>query len=191
MSCHYVDLPFWALKLRYPDKIAAEGPPPQEKTVAKELTVRYEYPARGELPPVALTWYDGGRRPPHFAKNKLPSWGDGVLFIGAKGMLLADYGRYKLLPENDFEGFKPPEPTIANSIGHHKEWVEACKNGGPTTCNFDYSGALTEAALLGIVSHRLGNKPLTWDAKNLRVTNEPDAERLVRKEYRKGWELTV
>jgi hypothetical protein len=73
-------------------------------------------------------------------------------------------------------------------VGHHREWVNACKNGGPTTCNFDYGGALTEAVLLGNVSYRLG-KPLTWDAKNLRAANEPGAERFLRRPYRKPWTI--
>src|SRR5262249_53071295 len=116
------------------------------------------------------------------------AWGSGVLFMGEKGMLIADYGKHKLLPEDKFTDFQPPKPFIDNSIGHHKEWVEACKNGGKSTCNFSYSGALTEALLLGTVSYRLG-KPLTWDAKNLRATNEPAADRFLRKEYPKEWAL--
>src|SRR5438270_4389287 len=63
MACHYTDLPFWALKLRHPTSVAAEGPPPKKETAAVWLIVRYEYPARGDLPPVKLTWYDGGKRP--------------------------------------------------------------------------------------------------------------------------------
>jgi len=118
----------------------------------------------------------------------MPKWGDGVLFVGDKGMLLADYGNHRLLPEKQFEGFKPPKRFIADSIGHHREWVEACKTGGATTCNFDYSGALTEAVLLGTVAYRLG-KPITWDAKKLKATNAPEAERYLRYEYRKGWKL--
>lgn len=188
MACHYVDLPFWALKLRHPTKVTAEGPPPHAETAAVWLTAKYEFPARDGLPPVQLTWYDGGKKPPHFERGELPKWGDGVLFVGEKGMLLADYGNYRLLPEKQFEGFVPPKPTIPNSIGHHKEWVEACKKGGPTTCNFDYSGALTEAVLLGNVAYRLG-KPINWDAANLKAVGEPEAERLIRKEYRRGWTL--
>ncbi len=92
-----------------------------------------------------------------------------------------------LLPEAKFKGFEPPKPFIKNSIGHHKEWVEACKTGGETTCNFDYAGALTEAVLLGNVSYRCG-KPLTWDAKNFKA-DVPEAERFIRKEYRKPWSL--
>jgi hypothetical protein len=110
-----------------------------------------------------------------------------VLFVGQKGMLLADYGNHKLLPEKDFVGFKPPKPFIKDSIGHHKEWVEACKSGGPTTCNFDYAGALTETVLLGNVSYRIG-KGFSWDTKNLRAS-EPEAERFIQHHYPKGWTL--
>jgi predicted dehydrogenase len=188
MACHYTDLPFWALKLRHPTRVQAEGPPAHPETGPRWLMVHYDFPARGELPPVKLTWYDGGKQPPHVREGKIPNWGSGVLFVGEKGMLVADYGRRQLLPEKQFEGFKPPEPTIPSSIGHYKEWVEACKTGGPTTCNFDYSGALTEAVLLGVVSHRSG-QALEWDAKNLRVTNAPEAEKFLRREYRKPWTL--
>jgi predicted dehydrogenase len=188
MACHYMDLPFWALKLKHPTRVAAEGSKPHPETAAKWLIVRYEFPAREKLPPVKLTWYDGGKRPALFAQGKLPRWGDGVLFIGTKGMLLADYTNRKLLPEKQFKDFVPPRPFIKDAIDHHKEWVEACKTGGPTTCNFAYAGALTEAVLLGNVSYRLG-KPLTWNAKELKATNEMDADRYIRKEYRKGWEL--
>jgi predicted dehydrogenase len=188
MACHYMDLPFWALQLRHPTKVVAEGPKPHPDSAAHWLIVHYEFPARDELPPVHLTWYDGGKRPAAFAEGKLPKWGDGVLFVGDKGMVLADYGSHKLLPEKAFAGFVPPKASIPNSIGHHREWVEACKSGGATTCNFGYSGALTEAVLLGNVSYRLG-QPLTWDAKTLRATNAPEAERFLRTEYRKPWTL--
>ena len=93
-----------------------------------------------------------------------------------------------LLPEEKFEDFERPEPTIPKSIGHHTEWIQAIKNGGTTTCNFDYSGALTEAVLLGTVSYRSG-KTIEWDAETLKVTNAPEAQSLIHKEYRKGWTL--
>jgi hypothetical protein len=95
--------------------------------------------------------------------------------------------KHKLLPEKQFEDYRRPQPTIPRSIGHHKEWVEACKHGGPTTCNFQYAGALTEAVLLGNVSYRLG-KPITWDSEKFRP-NEPNAERYLRPVYRAPWKL--
>jgi predicted dehydrogenase len=186
MGCHYMDLAFWALGLRHPTTIEADGPPVHPETAPLGVTVRYEYPARGDQPAVNLTWYDGDRNPKELHGHKMP--GAGVLFVGEKGMLFSDYGSHRLLPESEFEGFEPPEPTIPSSIGHHREWIEACKTGGETTCNFDYSGALTEAVLLGVVSYRAG-KRLEWDAANLKATNCPEADEYLRREYRKGWTL--
>ena len=96
-----------------------------------------------------------------------------VYFIGDNGMLLADYGKHLLLPEDKFSGFRRPDPFIPNSIGHHAEWLQACKTGSPTTCNFEYAGWLTEANHLGNVAFRTGKK-LEWDAANLRATNAPE-----------------
>lgn len=188
MACHHVDLPFWALKLRAPTRIEAEGPPPHAETAPPWHIVRYQFPERDGMPAVNLTWYDGGKQPPQFQDGKLPKWGDGNLFVGDKGMLLAGYNEHVLLPEDRYKGFERPKPFIPDSIGHHKEWVEACKSGGMTTCNFDYAGALTEAVLLGNVAYRLG-KPIEWDSKKMKVTNEPDAERYLQHQYRKGWSL--
>lgn len=194
-GCHYMDLPFWALKLRHPTSIEASGPPVHPESTPRWLEVRYEFPARGELPPVKLTWYDGGRRPRMLpdvlrplGKDAAKKWNAGILFVGAKGMLLAGYNARQLLPVERFAGVAPPKPTIPDSIGHHREWVEACKTGGATTCNFDYSGTLAEAVLLGNVAYRTGEK-LTWDAANLKATHCPKADRYIRPAYRKGWTL--
>ena len=188
-GCHYMDLPFWALQLKYPVTVEAEGPPPHKETTAPRLTVRYEFPARGDLPPVTLTWRNGkDNLPPIYAEKNIPDWGAAVLFVGDKGMLLANYTKHLLLPESQFAGFQRPEPTIPASMGHHREWVQACKTGASTTCSFNYSGPLTEAVLLGNVSYRAGSK-LEWDAEGLRATNCPAAERYLRREYRTGWVL--
>jgi predicted dehydrogenase len=130
-ACHHMDLPFWALGLRAPTKVSAEGPPVHPESTPPWLVVRYEFPARGEQPPVRLAWYHGGKRPPQFAQGQLPRWGDGNLFVGSKGLLLADYDSHRLLPEKDFADYKRPPRTIPPSVGHYKEWVEACKGGGP------------------------------------------------------------
>jgi predicted dehydrogenase len=186
MACHHMDLPHWALDLRHPLTVEAEGPPVRRENTPGWLIVRYAYPARGDKPPVRLTWYHGGKRPPHFAEGKLPKWGDGTLFVGGKGMLLADYERHVLLPQKDFADFTPPKPYLPDSIGHHREWIRACKLGGPTSCNFDYSGALTEAVLLGNVAFRVGRK-LQWDARRLRATNCPQADAYIHPVYRRDW----
>jgi hypothetical protein len=103
-------------------------------------------------------------------------------------MLLADYGKHVLLPEKDFEGFMKPKPFIQDSIGHHREWIEAIKTGGSTTCRFDYSGPLTETALLGNVAYRVGKK-LEWDFAKLKATNCPEADEYLQHHYRRGWKI--
>ena len=192
-GCHYMDLVHWALDLRGPTKVSAAGPPPHPESTTSGLTVKYEYPARGKLPPVAMTWHDGGKKPKLLSKlrdkdGKPLAWKSGQLFVGSEGMIISDYGRHLLLPSAKFADFKRPEPFIPDSIGHHQEWIDAIKTGGPTTCNFDYSGALTEAVLLGVVAYRSG-VDIEWDAANLKVTNSPQAQALIHTEYRKGWTL--
>ncbi len=187
MGCHYLDLAFWALELRYPTTIEAEGPAVHSESTPRPLTVRWEFPARGELPPVTLRWDHGRKQPSFWQEHHLPDWAWGV-FVGSKGMLLASYSQHALWPEERFVNFKRPDPTIDESIGHHREWIVACKTGSPTTCNFDYSGALSETVLLGNVAYRCG-KRIDWDAVDLKIPNAPEAEQLLRREYRNGWSL--
>ena len=193
MACHHMDLPHWALNLREPLTIESEGPEPDLVVCPPWQIVHYHYPARGDQPPVHLTWYHGGKRPPELEEieskqEKKRPWGAGTLFVGEKGMLLADYDNHVLLPEEQFKGFKRPEKSIPKSAGHHNEWIRACKTGSPTTCNFDYSGALAETVLLGCVAYRAGTK-IEWDEKAMRVTNSTAANKFLRREYRKGWEI--
>jgi predicted dehydrogenase len=191
MACHYMDLAFWALRLTYPTSVRAEGPPVHTIGTPSWLVAHYEFPQRGDLPPVKVHWYDGGKEPDVLktlrrADGSPIRLGSGQLFIGDEGMLISDYSMHRLLPEEKFAKFEPPKPSIPRSIGHHREWTEACKNGGPTTCSFDYSGPLTEAVLLANVAYRAG-RPLAWDAAELRATNTPEVEDLVRESYRRGW----
>jgi predicted dehydrogenase len=192
-GCHYMDLAHWALDLRSPTSVIATGPKPHPESTTAGLTVKYKYPARGDLPPVALTWYDGGLKPSILnslkdASGKSLNWGSGQLFVGERGMIVSDYGKHLLLPTEKFADFKRPAPSIPRSMGHHNEWIHAIKNGGTTTCNFDYSGALTESVLLGVASYRSG-EAIEWDAANLKVTNSKKAQNFIHKEYRKGWTL--
>lgn len=188
MGCHYMDLPFWALNLRHPVSCEAEGPEVHPETCPLGLTVHYQFPAReGGLAPVKLTWYDGDHTPQEVTGERVPS--SGVMFVGSEGKLFSSYSNYKFFPRDKFADFQPPPQTIPESIGHHAEWILACKDGSPTTCNFDYSGALTESVLLGNIAYRTGMK-LDWNAAELKATNCPQADALIHKEYRAGWEVT-
>jgi len=189
MGSHLIDLPFWALKLKFPTTVEAEGPlPVRPETYPDCLTVRWEHPARGDQPPVKLVWYDGNQRPESPEGVDLGKWHKGIMFVGDKGTLLADYSKWILLPEAEFKDFEPPKPWIPPSPGHHQEWIDACKTGSPTLCNFEYSGSLVEHNLLGTVAFRVGKK-LEWDPVNLKARNCPEADRFIQPPYREGWSL--
>ncbi|HMP79754.1 MAG TPA: gfo/Idh/MocA family oxidoreductase, partial [Pirellulaceae bacterium] len=193
MACHIMDLPFWALELRYPSRVTCEGPERHPDGAPAWTKATYDFPRHGGGA-IKLHWSDGGA---HFDVvqetmdrngEPLSQWGLGVLFVGSQGMLVADYGRRQLLPHDRFADFEPPQPSIPPSAGHWNEWVEACKTGSPTTCNFEYAGALTEAVLLGIVAFRTGQS-IEWDADRMAVTNTSEAEPFLTKQYRPGFEV--
>jgi predicted dehydrogenase len=188
LGAHWIDLPFWALKLDAPRIVEASGPPPHPELAPASMSATFHYGPRGDMPEVKVTWYQGTLKPGVWKEGKIPQWGDGALFIGSRGMLLSDYFKHVLLPEKEFADFKRPARSIADSIGHHAEWLRACKTGSPTTCPFRYSGLLTESNHLGNIEYRTG-KRLEWDAKTMRIRNAPQAEHLLGREYRKGWEL--
>lgn len=188
LGSHWNDLPFWALKLKVPLSIEASGPPPHPEIAPASMQATYEYGPRETMPAVKVTWYQGVNKPAIWMEKKIPQWDSGVLFIGDKGMLLSDYSKHVLLPEKEYADFQRPEPFIPKSLGHHAEWIHACKTGEPTTCNFEYAGWLTEANHLGNVAYRLGKK-IEWDAEKLVAKNCPEAERIIHREYRAGWKL--
>ncbi|MBM4039013.1 MAG: twin-arginine translocation signal domain-containing protein [Planctomycetes bacterium] len=193
MGSHLIDLAYWALDLRFPITAEAEGDPPCGDPKTKHsyphwLKCRWDHPAVGDRPPVKLFWYDGGQKPPPPPDDDLKGWGQAIMFVGEKGWLIADYGRKVLLPKEQFKDFKPPEPTIPNSVGHYREWLNGCKTGSPTLCNFDYAGLLIMNNLLGSVAYRVGKK-LEWDAEALKATNCPEAAPFIKRPYRAGWSL--
>lgn len=192
MACHFMDLPHWALNLRQPTTVAAEGRITYkgDNEMPDLLQVDYEYPARGASPPVHLTWYHGIHGPDLAGKVRYNGFSNGVLFEGEDGKrLIADYDNHRLMPEAFARDYQRPRQTIARSVGHHREWLNAIRNGTTTTCNFDYSGALSEAVLLGNVAYRAGGGKLQYDAKTGRIPNNEKAAALLRREYRRGWTL--
>jgi hypothetical protein len=182
-----MDLSYWAFNLRFPKTIESEGPPVHPESAPSWQIVNFHYAAEGNQPAMQVSWYHGDKKPAEFAEKKLPKWDNGSLFVGDKGMLLADYGNHKLWPEEDFKDYKRPPQSIPKSIGHHNEWIKACKEGTPTTCNFDYSGALAETVLLGNVAYRSGKK-ISWDPQT-GTTGDREADAFLKREYRKGWEI--
>jgi len=194
MGIHNLAPVFSALKLGAPTSVQASSTPLFPETVPLANVVHYEFPARGDLPPVKLHWYDGGIMPPRpeeLEDGRELNREDGIIFVGEKGkMLVGGWGGEspRLIPESRNKDYKRPPKTLPRSVGHHKEWLLACRTGSPTRSNFDFAGPLTEAVLLGVVCVRNGGDKLMWDSGKV-VTNDPDANRFLHYEYRKGWAL--
>jgi predicted dehydrogenase len=196
MGIHNLAPVFSALNLGAPESVYASSTPVFKETVPLASNVHYQFPARGDMPPVKLHWYDGGllpARPDELDEDERqldPE--DGIIFVGDKGkMLVTGWGgeRPRLIPERRNQEYKRPPKTLPRSIGHHKEWIAACKGGPATRSNFDFAGPLTEAVLLGALCIRRGGEKLNWDSSNLKITNSAEANSLLHYEYRKGWSL--
>jgi len=194
MGAHLIDHSMWALNLGMPSSVETISTPFNGATYPHATMTFYEFPARGPLPPVKLTWYDGGLKP-----NKPEELGDeelsgegGALLIGGKGKLLHEtYGAHpRLLPKSLHDSFgKPPQklPRIPGEA-HEMNWVDACKGKTEPSCPFEYAARLTEVMLLGIVALKAGKK-ISYDGSNMRVTNLPQANDYLRREYRQGWSV--
>ncbi len=186
-GCHILDIPFWALDLKYPLRVDATGPAVDPERTPKSMQVRYEFPARGQHPPLTLHWSHG--KPADLGERGIPTSGANNVFIGDKGILTCSFDQYKLLPEADFADFAPPEPSIPPSPGFHNEWIAACRGEGPATCHFDYSGPMAETVLLGNVAYRAGG--FDWDARTLTAKGNAKAAPFLKESYRQGWDVTL
>jgi hypothetical protein len=191
MGCHIIDVPFWALDLGGSCKVEAESGGQTHDSGPKWSIVTWHFPAKGERRSVVMKWYDGGKMPPQPAGMSDEAWKEakegGVMFVGDKGTMAGGRAKMPVVLGEFGKDFKPPERTIPKSPGHYLEWLNACKGGPSAGTNFDYSGPLTETVLLGNLAIRV-NQPIEWDAEKMR-TNVPEANALLRREYRKGWEL--
>jgi predicted dehydrogenase len=194
MGCHIMDGANWALKLGPPATVEiVDSSPLCAETPPSWCILRYHFPARGDMPPCTLTWYDGGKQPPKPPEMEGDKFdGNSSLFIGDKGKILSGcYGeRPRLLPESSMADYKRPPQIIPRVPGDspHQDFIRACK-GGPAPCsNFDVSGPFTETVLLGNLVLRVG-KTIEWDSKKMRVKNMPGANQFIHGHYRKGWKV--
>ncbi len=193
MGCHIIDHPYWALKLGYPTSVEASSTHIHSETAPLASLVTYHFPARGELPPVRMVWYDGGIEPPRPEElEPHEEWPvDGVIYVGDRGKIMhkSHGGKPTLLPLSRMNDFQRPDETLPRIKGSHEQnWIDACKGGAPACSNFNYSGPLTEVVLLGNLAIRTEGH-LLWDGPNMRVTNNEAANEFVRREYRQGWKL--
>jgi hypothetical protein len=155
--------------------------------------IRWEFPARGGKPPVTLTWYDGGMRPPlpkelEADGKELP--GEGMLLVGEKGTLLADFtgGNPRLIPEAAMKAFQPPPERLPRPIGELDQWVRGIRGEQPSDACFENVYPFAETILLGTVAVRCGKK-LFWDTDKMAFANSPEANNLLTRTYREGWKL--
>lgn len=199
IGCHLMDVAFWALDLKHPTRVTCAGGGASESVCPEWNVATYEFAERegaggAQRPAVKLTWYDAPKFPPMRDQWKLPEkfTNEGVVFVGARGLLYTNYGEHALLPAEQFADFKRPAATIPSSPGHQAEWINACLANDPaaTSTPFAYGGPLTETALLGLAAFRAApGKALEWDAANMRFTDLPAADAFLAPDCRAGWTI--
>lgn len=202
MGCHILDPAFWALDLGAPETVEASTTHWREEvssqTFPRASIVRYQFPARGEKPPVKLTWYDGRLKPPIpkelEAGRDIPS--SGAFIIGRDGAMMHHShgaGGLRIIPEARMKDYQRPAKTLpripGGTDGHLKDWLRACKDGKPASSSFEYGAALTEMVLLGVLAIRVKDQKLHWDQEAFSFTNNEQANALLRDQYRQGWTL--
>ncbi len=207
MGCHIMDAAFSALKLKYPTSVEAcasthcsekfwEFIDPKDSFPGSSI-VRYNFPARGDMPPVKLIWWDGGmlpERPEELGPGQKLQLEDngGTIFVGEKGKIVC--GTYsdspRIIPESKMKEYKRPPKTLVRIKGTHEQnWIDACKGGPPACSNFDYAGPFAEAVVMGNLAVRFPGEKLEWDGDNMRVTNLEPANQYILPPYRAGWSL--
>jgi predicted dehydrogenase len=195
MGCHNLDPAVWALDLRTPVSVEASTPYVDSYTTSPCNLVRYRFAARGKMPPVKVVWYDGGllpERPEELPdEDKLGADNNGILFLGDKGVIMCPGwgGPPRILPDAKMDAYKRPAKTLSRPKGHHRDWLEACKGGPPSSANFEYGARITELVLLGNLAVR-ARKKLYWDAVSMKATNAPETEAWIKEEYREGWGIS-
>jgi predicted dehydrogenase len=192
-GAHTLDPVVWALELGAPTSIDATSCGNTPEVHPLSAIVTYEFPARGDRPPVRLTWYEGTRPPrPRELEDgrRMPDEG-GALLKGSEGTIMCGvYGDSpRIIPEAKMRAVRLPEESLPRVEGaHEQDWVRACKGAGPAGADFSYSGPLTEICALGNVAKR-ADTLIRWGAAALQVTNLPEAQQYVRYPCREGWEL--
>jgi predicted dehydrogenase len=193
-GCHDMDAATWAFELDYPETVEVFPAGFSNKDIAPYGEIGYyHFPAKNGLPPIQLTWYSGGLKPP--LHKDLPNgyqWtGRGTLFVGEKGIIVNEGGNRapKVFPEDLAQRMTKPKQEIPRSKGHFRDWVDAIKGGPKSSANFEYGAHLTEITLLGVLSLRLGGQKIHWDAEGMKAKGIPEAEQYIKEPVRNGWEM--
>jgi len=191
MGCYSFDTILRALKLEAPAAIEASSTEKLDASFPRATIAHFDFPARGEMPPVRVTWYDAGLKPPTPPELEGAALeNEGLLFVGDTGKILCGFNgdKPRLIPQSRMDAFTPPPPTLPRSPGNEREWIDACRGGAAGGANFEFTARVTDAILLANVAMRAG-KRVVWDAAARQVTNELEANQYLRREYRDGWAL--
>jgi predicted dehydrogenase len=193
MGCHNMDPAFFALDLGYPEWVQARSAWGDRQRRPFSAIIQYQFPARGAMPPVKMTWYEGllPPRPDDLEPGRdLEGRGNGILFTGDKGRIMCAgwAGTPRIIPESKMRQYRLPPKTLARTRGIYRDWIDACKTGGRACSDFSYSGPMTEVILMGVVAMRTEEK-LYWDGPNMKATNFPGAQEYVVPRYHNGWTL--
>jgi predicted dehydrogenase len=193
MGCHIMDTAHHGLELGHPSHLIATATPQNDETYPQACIVTYYLPARGNNGPIKFVWYEGGLQPsrPLELDDRRSVPKNGTLFIGDKAKLLcSEYGQGgRLIPESAMRDFGRPPKTFRRSKEIYNDFIDGCRGGEKPVSNFDISGPLTEFVLMGNLAMKFPEQLLKWDEKLLKVTNHDDANKIVRREYRTGWQL--
>ncbi len=193
MGAHIYDHPFWSLNLGRPTRIQASSSVFNNEFWPLAEMITYEFPARGYMPPVKVTWFDGGLRAPRPAEMDPGARISSALYLGDKGVLMhGDYGSNpQLIPKKAMDEFVPPEPWLQRSPGIYAEWIDAIKNNKKSSTDFSYASKLVETMMLGNIAVLMANRNMTleYDPDKMQFTNLPEANDLLQYEYRQGWTL--
>ena len=194
MGCYSFDTIFRVMKLDAPIRVEASSTPKFEETFPTGSIIHFDFAARSNMPPVRITWYDGELKPPRLPEldeeDAMARGKEGLMFVGDRGKILCGFNgrRPRLIPASRMDSYDQPPQTLPRSIGHDREWIEACKGGAAPGANFEFAGKVTEGLLLGNVAVRAG-ETLAWDSSKMKVTNVSAANQYVRREYRGDWKL--
>jgi predicted dehydrogenase len=193
MACHVMDGAYWALGLTTPTSVEPMSANQTDVSCPTASAIRFQFPARANMPAVQFTWYDGGLLPtlPPELEEPRRLQDNGTLLVGSKATVLADmlYTSIRIIPEAKMKeqaASLPPKTIPRVAGGHFAEWLRACKGGVPAGSNFDYSSRLTESVLIGNVALR-ANRRIEWDSAAMRVTNLASANEFLTKHYRPGF----
>ena len=199
MGCHIMNAAVWSLELGPPSSVLAKvkGASPSNETYPVASTVHYKFPGtKHTTEELDFYWHDGGNSVPKEYASLVGREAHGTLFIGEKGQMFVRNGTGipRLFPAADFKDYSQTtlkelyKKYAAEKLDHYRVWTDAIQNGKQSNSHFNHAAPLNETVMVGTVAQRLPDRELTWDATAMKF-NDTDATTMVRRPYRKGWQI--